>query len=101
MYVPQRTWLENGPRRRGVGELPAADSSAVTVTGCAPDICFNFGFPWVGRRWEIPADGVTSGRVLNDSCYCKPAFEVGGMGEYITYGVLGLLAFSLIRKVAG
>lgn len=122
MYVRRATWLENGPRKpRGLGDVcpsgfsldPSGavcvpDSSLLTstATGCAPNMCFGFPFPWVGSRSKIPAGFAVPGSwqdsAAPDVCYCKPVVDVPApWGTVITVGLLGLLGLKVVRGVMG
>lgn len=126
-YVRQSTWIEFGPRPRpagscaaglrGLGDIcptgqvfdtelqdciPGSGGNSVTVTGCAPDLCLRFPFPWVGRRTEIPAGTappVDWAETAPSPCYCKPVFDVGNVGKYVTWGLVGLFGLGIVRGV--
>lgn len=68
----------------------------VDVTDCAPDLCFDYWFPWVGNRTQTPQGQSVYGRVLNGSCYCKPIFDVAPWNKPITFGLIGLIGLAIV-----
>lgn len=104
MYVTANTWLEQGPQRRGLGDvcpegtaslsggpcLRVVDGDSVSVAACAPDLCFSgFAFPWIGRR----DDGMQPG-----SCVCNPVLAIPSPWGLVITGVVTALILGAAVK---
>jgi len=107
MYVGHSNGLRMPPR--GLGEWCAAglaydpaDGSCnpapavgAEVFGCAPNICLDWRFPWLGRRTENPVPG-------GAPCVCRPIFELPSpFGAVISYSLAALVAYRIVRGVTG
>jgi hypothetical protein len=83
--------------RRGLGDAP--DAPDAVVSACSPDICFNLGFPWVGRRTELAAGATQpfgSFEATGSGCRCATVLD---LPTAVGLGVTGVLGLLLVVKL--